>query len=1063
MSSLEPTAEALARMFLDPDAPLGAAWLQSASIPMSHDSLHRQVLKSVIPSIIQARSSYGHFRTASQMHKVPGIHWPSESGLAAALQQEPLRLNPIKLSKPLDRLKTIYSDTVGAILLVTQHYYSDGSSPSQPYITIVGAPLIMPLGHFSAHDPPGIDYSEFWDDSVFAPHVIPISENLHCPLLAAAEGSSRAVKLPGIVDYLADAQPLLFPQGEQLASRLVRPSGNVYRAFLLPEVCDFPLGMAWPTTISFEDFYSSIRALKAGYAHFLTVLTALQPQLTDWLSAVAEDPTCFVSPSLPFLDIHPRGYPLFDTGGLPSAILDSRAFSPLLEMLQGFLWRLISDSVLTTGTKEAQKVFATFLERGETAITADSYLGAVIPGRLCPNFAYHFAVVARWPTRLNPLAEIILPPLVSERALDYEPLIVDLYTDHPQMLRLLTRDALSTEDHRRQTPRHSYVPNPAEAEALPPPVVTDPPEITRRSPYQYPPASITDQYPPASVGNTPSRGQHLFGSPAPAPAAEHPPLGPPTPAQLYSPPALKPPGPSPSHTPHPPRILGPAFATSLGAQPVPLRRSDPLSATILTAQSRSEASPEFLNCCRLLTHHDPNMAFIDIQLGIPLERTANLFPRQPTEHFRRDVLGPLHTSATSTGYLPVFYNYAEALLSRRGILIESAYSKSFFTASRARNLLSVESWAMSAQTRDLLHLPEPMLHVYSFLQCLLEFQTHPTLLPATGITLLQAKNVGCMVQLLFRMIDMKPDFQTSTFDTSLLGHRLLQWSNLPDSAAIHHIWKENPRLLTFLWFSTLREALAIMHTWIKAQRFHSSLGFYSATNAVLGGQCLLLADSFPSHIPGHTTTLVAAFAKYDLQFTARWYDAALSPYDQTWKALPPPDHFVNAPAPIPAPAVLSEQSRDSSSRRDRDTTTKRLKTAHVRTTKPPADFVCGSHLFEPVVPLPNGKPAITTIMARLKKGCRFPQIPNANGTFDYVCFHSAFPPPHNRCTTSKCKNYYVTPPETRLHVDPSIEPFKSCTEEFWQPIVAFLQLPDVAEHFKPSAALIALTPSTRWA
>jgi hypothetical protein len=61
-----------------------------------------------------------------------------------------------------------------------------------------------------------------------------------------------------------------------------------------------------------------------------------------------------------------------------------------------------------------------------------------------------------------------------------------------------------------------------------------------------------------------------------------------------------------------------------------------------------------------------------------------------------------------------------------------------------------------------------------------------------GITLLQAKNVGCMVQLLFRMIDMKPNFKTSTFDASLLGHRLLQWSNLTNSAAIHHIWKENP-------------------------------------------------------------------------------------------------------------------------------------------------------------------------------------------------------------------------------------------------------------------------------
>jgi hypothetical protein len=117
--------------------------------------------------------------------------------------------------------------------------------------------------------------------------------------------------------------------------------------------------------------------------------------------------------------------------------------------------------------------------------------------------------------------------------------------------------------------------------------------------------------------------------------------------------------------------------------------------------------------------------------------------------------------------------------------------------------------------------------------------------------------------------------------------------------------------------------------------------------------------------------------------------------------------------------------------------------AHVKTTKPPADFVCRAHLFEPVVPLPNDKPAITTIMARLKRGCRFLQIPDANGTFDYVCFHSAFPPPHNRCTTSECKNYYVTPAKTRLHVDLSIEPFKLRAKDFWQPIVTLLQLPIV--------------------
>jgi hypothetical protein len=53
------------------------------------------------------------------------------------------------------------------------------------------------------------------------------------------------------------------------------PTGTVYRAIFLPEVSNLPVGMAWPTTISYNDFYSSVHGLKGGYAHFLTVLTTL--------------------------------------------------------------------------------------------------------------------------------------------------------------------------------------------------------------------------------------------------------------------------------------------------------------------------------------------------------------------------------------------------------------------------------------------------------------------------------------------------------------------------------------------------------------------------------------------------------------------------------------------------------------------------------------------------------------------------------------------------------------------------------------------------------------------
>ena len=123
-------------------------------------------------------------------------------------------------------------------------------------------------------------------------------------------------------------------------------------------------------------------------------------------------------------------------------------------------------------------------------------------------------------------------------------------------------------------------------------------------------------------------------------------------AQLYSPPA-QPTGNPPATLRNPSRSLGHAFANMLPAPPVPvIKKFDPLSATILTAQGRTEASPEFLNCCRLLTHHDPTIILTDTQMGHQLSTQANLFPRQPTLHFRRDVLNP--TTVVNGGYITNF-------------------------------------------------------------------------------------------------------------------------------------------------------------------------------------------------------------------------------------------------------------------------------------------------------------------------------------------------------------------------------------------------------------------------
>jgi hypothetical protein len=96
----------------------------------------------------------------------------------------------------------------------------------EPYITVVAAPALATLGKVDATHPPvdathppGLSLSDFWDNStVLTSFGFPVNQDLHCPLKGAAEGASRKVKLPGIMDFMKDTQPLFFPYGEQVAA-----------------------------------------------------------------------------------------------------------------------------------------------------------------------------------------------------------------------------------------------------------------------------------------------------------------------------------------------------------------------------------------------------------------------------------------------------------------------------------------------------------------------------------------------------------------------------------------------------------------------------------------------------------------------------------------------------------------------------------------------------------------------------------------------------------------------------------------------------------------------------
>jgi hypothetical protein len=165
MSSTAPPPEVFNRLFFATDAPMGQTWLLSTGIPLLDAALHHLALASKVPLLATARDAYGHFRTASQMNKVPGQYWLPDPDLTTLLKQTSKLLNPQSMPTTMGRLSSLHLDAIGGILLVTQQHAPDGTI-SDPYITVVAAPAMASLGSLDENTPPGYSFSDFWDDAV---------------------------------------------------------------------------------------------------------------------------------------------------------------------------------------------------------------------------------------------------------------------------------------------------------------------------------------------------------------------------------------------------------------------------------------------------------------------------------------------------------------------------------------------------------------------------------------------------------------------------------------------------------------------------------------------------------------------------------------------------------------------------------------------------------------------------------------------------------------------------------------------------------------------------------
>jgi hypothetical protein len=419
----------------------------------------------------------------------------------------------------------------------------------------------------------------------------------------------------------------------------------------------------------------------------------------------------------------------------------------------------------------------------------------------------------------------------------------------------------------------------------------------------------------------------------------------------------------------------------------------------------------------------------------------------------------------------------EAMLRPIQIYVNGAYDLNFFTGAFLQAFLSVESWMVNDHILPA-NVPPATFHVYRLVACLPAYAGHALNLPAQGLTLLEAKQLGILTYYLFAMMDLTDGtFSDEKFLTSILGQRLKAWSSLPDSATIHGLWNQSPLQATYQWFASLQSLLCTIQLWVKRLRYQPDRGFYHARDPA-GNRYLLLDSQVPSNIPGRTDSLIEALGHFDHAFETRWFRSSFM--DPIWTTTLPLGHCL---APVRTtyrdhrdrdPRDRDPRDRDPRDRdpRDRDyrdrqwdrynndPINKRQRLGGPKIKNP--DFINQSPLMECTSQMPQHKTVLQALYGKFQAPVQYPRFPTNTGTSQTLCLNSSFVSPHHTCTTRLCGDRKSYPRMSRLHIDLSKDEWKKKPEAYWAPIVAFLKNPEVIPHIRPTKALKMLTPGASW-
>jgi hypothetical protein len=206
--------------------------------------------------------------------------------------------------------------------------------------------------------------------------------------------------------------------------------------------------------------------------------------------------------------------------------------------------------------------------------------------------------------------------------------------------------------------------------------------------------------------------------------------------------------------------------------------------------------------------------------------------RAPCTVFRMEFLVPIFTTGAGSKVLLQPRDYMKMALHIQCIkYFNSVFSESFFQADSLRYLLRLSTWDMDP-TFDPELATSSSWSVYSSLKCLKSQDgTFDGILPANGITMIDAKMLGIFVYQLFRVIDMRFASDRTTFDLSDLAQPLTPWRELVDHHMIFKLWSSAPFELTYWWLPPLREILQPYQSLAIANRSNPASGILQAKSS----------------------------------------------------------------------------------------------------------------------------------------------------------------------------------------------------------------------------------------